>query len=139
MNIIQKQIDNCILALKLWRERVKPEDVSPRLYQWKCGTQACFGGHLATWEEFKKLGVRSDSDGAPYISGYWMIPTDTVSGYLFGHPNMFKMVGHCDFDREGEMGIVLSVWGEPIQKNLDYEVVIHRLERQIAFLKASLS
>lgn len=59
---------NLQIALLRWSQ-VLPERVLPALEVWRCGTQACFGGHLATWPEFQAIGIQVDQrDGAPYYS-----------------------------------------------------------------------
>lgn len=57
-NKTETQIANVDLALRLWLERVRPEQVYPGLRSFKCGTLSCFWGHVQRWEEF---GLRHDS------------------------------------------------------------------------------
>ena len=106
-------LHNTRLALALWKERVKPAQVVPDLRAWACGTQACFGGHLATWPEFRAMGVRADCYGAPVLHGESL---SQVPWELFGNYGLFY--SREDWEREGT----------------DYEVVVKRLETHIADL-----
>ena len=118
---MQQQLDNCKLALKLWLERVKPEQVIKGLALYRCGTQACFGGHLATWPEFQAMGVaESEEEGAPEL---WLSP------YCYRG----QMVAGALFDTEG----LFSTRGRE-EEGTDYEVVVQRLKVQIYRLERAL-
>jgi hypothetical protein len=105
-----EKIENVLLAMMLWAEE-KPESINLR--NWRCGTQACFGGRLATWPEFKAQGVRRTSRGAPHIEG-----TAFVAYHLFGHSSLFWIHGAASDD--SSLGDVT-----------DYEIIVNRLEAQI--------
>ena len=84
-----KQLENLDLAERLWRERVTPEQVD--LGHWACGTQACFGGHLATWPEFQAMGVGVGGgveNRYPEIQAIEALGTK-VAEYLFGDESLF--------------------------------------------------
>jgi hypothetical protein len=95
---LDKWIANTELALRLWRERVKPEHVIEDLHWWRdykpgCGTQACFGGWLVTWPEFQAMGVREDRWGVPSIGGRSPISGGELSFELFGTSSLFSVRG----------------------------------------------
>ena len=126
----EEQLQNTKLALSLWKSRVIPERVVPRLESWTklapCGTQYCFGGHLTTWPEFKdKYGVRFSDGGyiicsvVPHAFGW-----PEISHYLFGCRNLF--------DSRNNFGDDVSVLS-------DYDVVTQRLTNQIAVLQTQLT
>ena len=112
---MQQQLDNTELALRLWLERVTPEQVN--LERWTCGTQACFGGHLATWPEFQALGVRADCYGAPRLGDLQPL---NVAQVLFGDCSLFCVQGFNE------------------TRLTDYEKVVRRLEVQAAYLRRML-
>lgn len=112
---MQQQLGNTELARKLWLERVKPEQV--KLDRWSCGTQACFGGHLATWPEFQAMGVRTDCYGAPRMGD--LSPLD-VAEALFGDLSLFGGQGFAEM------------------RLTHYETVVKRLEVQAANLRRKL-
>ena len=103
--------ENCELALRLWKERVKPEQVVEGLRHYRCGTQACFGGHLATWPEFQAMGVTA-YDSVP---GYRGRMGFNVAYELFGVRHLF-----C--------------FRDAYEEGTDHEVVVRRLERRLAEL-----
>lgn len=111
-----QQITNCILALCNWRD-VAPKTVFLEI--WVCGTFACFGGHLATWPEFKEMGVRACSaSGVPEMS----LPSlygMQVAGHLFGCQSLFSN------RRSGETS-----------KGSAHKLIVRRLENQIAKLSS---
>lgn len=120
-----QQIENCLLALSLWAE-VPPRKVVAGLSDWTCGTQACFGGHLATWPEFRAQGV-CPTDGSPELRqpgsaeviGY----SHAVSKYLFGSFDLFHSAGHAAAD-------------DQLPRNASaHRVVVNRLEHQIQRLQ----
>lgn len=82
----EEQLANLELALRLWNERVRPRKVSADLAYWKCGTQACFGGHLGTWPEFQAKGVSRWSNGAPRMDD---LNSVNISQHLFGSDYLF--------------------------------------------------
>jgi len=112
-----QQLDNCKLALKLWLERVKPEQVVEGLRHYRCGTQACFGGHLATWPEFQVMGVAESEEGVPWLGHRYR--GQEVAGVLFGTEGLFSTRGRDE-------------------KGTDYEVVAQRLKVQIYRLERAL-
>ena len=116
-----QQIENCLLALWLW-SKVPPRRVSRDLAAWRCGTHACFGGHLATWPDFQKMGVQVGFDGSPTIAdfnpgGEPALPTQ-VSKHLFGKESLI-------FCR------LAASEGPESQGMSDHEVVVERLQHQI--------
>ncbi|WCD44241.1 hypothetical protein Lumi_102 [Xylophilus phage Lumi] len=130
-----QQLDNCIMALFLWRTTVKPEQVVPGLrcfgISGTCGTLACFGGWLSTWKHFQKQGVRVLNEagnrlakatfpGAPY-----MLDPERELG-LIGHPS--EVARHL-FGRDDMFARNLGLMD-------DYSEVICRLEGQISALNA---
>ena len=118
---VDKQIENCILALCNWAE-VSEEHVV--LEDWRCGSQACFGGHLATWDDFRAQGVgQSSFYGWPRLSnGIDTRPSD-VSEFLFGSAEMFTIFAPDE---------ILSLPKPP------YERIVNRLENQITRLSTPL-
>lgn len=123
-----QQIVNCLLALSLWAE-IPPRAVN--LDKWTCGTQACFGGHLATWPEFQAMGVRprlkADDDhgaGAPVFdeqSG--ALESWRVAEHLFGERHIFYAKGFFPSDNEIDT---------------HHRTIVNRLERQIERLSEHL-
>lgn len=123
-------LENIQAALAEWK-KVPPENVNLR--DWRCGTIACFGGHLPTFEHFHALGVRASSCGAPWVPA--SLRTDggafqaydenddsiegigQVSEYLFGTPTMFMCRSH-----------------EPDDPITDWEIVNQRLLKRLAEL-----
>lgn len=103
---------NTELAWALWMVRVTPEQVVPELVSWVCGTQACFGGHLATWPEFQALGVLSPSEP------FWKMMLVSEDTRLFGDARLFNARG-------AEGGRSVS----------DHEVVVNRLRKNLARLE----
>lgn len=124
---VKTQLENAEVALELWRT-VLPEAVSPKLEKWRCGTQACFGGWLTKQEHFRSQGLRgSDFTGEPYLkSEAWTCPT-TAARVLFGNYEIFFARGNTNN----------CAWSavERDHSVSDHEVVIHRLQWQIAHLK----
>ena len=114
-----RHLENTRLALRLWKERVKPDEVVPALGAWRCGTQACFGGHLATWPEFQAKGVRIKDNGSPEMDV--AEAASDVSYILFGNYALFS---------------IREAW-VPTQGLKDYELVIARLEWNIETLENS--
>lgn len=114
-----EQLENCLLALSLWSE-VKPRSVS--LDVWKCGTLACFGGHLATWPEFQAKGVFADSDHAPALTCRSYIMNWDIAKHLFGNDEMFSARGFCGDDLYCP------------DRASDHTIVVNRLQTQIARL-----
>jgi hypothetical protein len=108
-----EQICNVLLAAWLWAE-TPPELVVPGLNLWKCGTQACFGGHLTTWPEFQAMGV-VNAGSEPYMQGVSVFHDSLpLSDYLFGDLELF--FGRMPLER---------TWGT------DHEVVTRRLEHAL--------
>lgn len=103
---------NTKLAWALWMVRVTPEQVTPYLASWTCGTHACFGGHLATWPEFQAMGVLSPSEP------FWKSRLASEDTRLFGDARLFNA-------RRAEGGRSVS----------DHEVVVNRLRKNLALLE----
>lgn len=129
--ITDKQRDNLEMALVMWTA-VDPETVWPGLGGFACGTYACFGGHVATWQYFIDQGVitiededtRLDHDfleGEPVMrTPEGLINGPSVSGELFG-VDLFGW-RNCRFDREVN-------GGDYVPDNVtDHELVLRRLE-----------
>ena len=75
--------------------------VVPGLSSWACGTMACFGGLLTTWQEFKDQGVYA-YNGAPVTRELMESRTlgeytffDNLSKKLFGEAHMFDADVTC--------------------------------------------
>ncbi len=81
---------NLILAAWRWNE-TPAKKVVPGLRAWRCGTQACFGGHLATWPEFRAQGVHVVSFSHEPAIGLQL--SDEVSEILFGAHTLFMPSG----------------------------------------------
>lgn len=86
---IDEQICNLILAAWRWNE-TSPRRVAEDLRSWRCGSTACFGGHVSEWPEFQAQGVVFDQgkptiriDALEKISGY------KAAKYLFGDSQLF--------------------------------------------------
>jgi hypothetical protein len=124
--------ENTELALKLWGERIRPEQVVRGLASWvripgsleDCGTTGCFGGWLSTWPEFLEKGlVERTRPGMPivadgYLTGY------SVAYMLFGDAKLFHPRGtEPDEDRS----------------LTEYDTVIRRLEARLYFLQQQLN
>jgi hypothetical protein len=119
-----QQMRNTLLALTNWHD-VKPASVN--LEHWRCGTHACFGGHLARWPEFKKLGVRRQGpSGAPYMRDD---PNANVANYLFGDRQLFYVRGSYGDDRDS-----FKRDADGNYEISDYQLVVNRLERHAAKL-----
>lgn len=103
------QLKNTDLALARWKT-VDPASVVEDLEVWRCGTQACFGGHLSTWPEFQELGLVSWDDGQPLVAGNTSLPPALISLAVFGQATLFNAVSYRD---EGKT---------------EHEIVINRLE-----------
>ncbi len=104
---LEQQLEHINMALDLWVQ-VNHSAVVPDLCYWRsesaeCGTQACFGGHLATWDYFRSLGVLTRAemsfpetfgtqhDFAPCAladRGYFLAPDD-IAERLFGDKRLF--------------------------------------------------
>lgn len=112
-----QQLANIALARELWLQ-VPPEQVVPGLGTWYCGTQACFGGHLARWPQFQALGVRLPTFGSP-LFGLHAGRMFRVDEVLFGDPRIFHERGEHPAD-EGPRNE-----GSDIP---DHEVVLRRLD-----------
>ena len=127
----KQHLTNCQLALRLW-EATPPESVAPGLRHYRCGTQACFGGHLATWPEFQAMGVSRRVEGSPAITDIgW---SANVSAHLFGTPYLFvaRQVDeeHGDYTQYRYPGAPLD---DP--EASDHEVITLRLKAQIRKLE----
>lgn len=137
----EQQLANIDLAERLWRERVKPEQIVPRLVYWgnNCGTVACFGGHVATWPEFNEQGVWPAGHFFVYLygAGAWkpMLAPDTgvwgglgIAGYLFGDSDLFIWRGRHPADPMFDAWAVpdVAVEGDDLTVT-DHQLVLNRL------------
>lgn len=122
----EQQLFFCLLAAHKWITEVKPKDVVRDLANWSCGTQACFGGHLATWPEFVEIaGVRTFC-GAPRNPSGVHSSYDYPDAWLLGDYTMFNTRGGHSADAGND-----SV--------SDYELVIRRLDYRIKQLQEELA
>lgn len=96
----EQQLENIRLAARLWVDRVEPRDVVKGLDVWVCGTQACFGGHLAAWPEFRALGVLVGPYGRP--TTVWNLDAHETAWALFGDEDLFAEAGDHPADGEVE-------------------------------------
>lgn len=116
-------LHNTELFLKLWKDRVRPEIVIKDLRDWRCGTQACAGGHLATWPEFKAIGGAVTGLRAPFLQKELLdgvfVGTNGVAEYLFRNRDLFSSV----------------YFDEKYSDLNDYDLVIKRFEEQIKYLE----
>lgn len=127
LSAIEQKLENCKLALRLWNERVTPDQVVKELNEWTCETQACFGGWLATWPEFRDMGVFASYVGSPImVAGSELLDPSLVSNRLFGDRNMFKVRGL------GPAG------GDEEKAPSAHAAVVLRLETQIDYLTREL-
>jgi hypothetical protein len=93
---------NCQLALRIWRERVDPVMVDEGLQHWRCGTTACFGGHLARWPEFRAIPDSRELNGSPDIATRGA----SVDFLLFG-ADLFSAMS--DWEHESGIGAYATV------------------------------
>lgn len=131
---IEQQLENVKLAERIWKERVDPAAVVKGLEDWACGTQACFGGHLATWPEFRKMGVRMLVEINPTEIGSWRFcpafDRDTyglsvVPLALFGDEALFHPRGDHPADPSYDpTGNYQGVDDETVS---DHQLVLNRL------------
>lgn len=105
-------LENCLLARYIWKNRVTPDSVVPRLEFWRCGFQACFGGHIATWPEFLAIPGADVAGAQPHINLDF-----GVDIRLFGRGMFFA--------------------AEP-RDETDHQIVLNRLDQQIEILKGLL-
>jgi hypothetical protein len=119
-----QQIENLILAAWRWNE-VKPRQVVRELNNWRCGTQACFGGHLGKWSEFRRQGLCPTAGGYPQMPSLGIIGSAGVARQLFGNYRMFNPIDFRDIDRDTPYRA--SAW----------TVVRNRIEAQFAALSES--
>lgn len=121
---LENKLEYSELALKKWRE-LDPKSVYPSLARWRstCGTQSCFGGHLATWPEFQALGILPDIKASfPCMlkkDGRLRYP-QKIASLLFGNPRIFQIKDSSEYS--------LS----------DHEAIVQRLEHCISDLKARI-
>ena len=86
-----KWLSNLLIARERW-VRVPVDEVIPGLCQWRCGTLACFGGHLCTWPEFIAQGIYVNAFGAPQHDAHE--PEIVLFGdYAMG---LFSTSRHCE-------------------------------------------
>lgn len=117
-----RQIKNIQQALAFWAT-IDPEDVVKELKEWQCGTQACFGGHLAQRGMF---GIPKGSERPEAVfdsgNGEWLNGIKNVSQYLFRNPKLFSSRGYSSFD-------------DNYPDVSDHELVRLRLEHALAQLQ----
>lgn len=135
----EQQRDNLEMALVMWTA-VDPEHVA--LGSWSCGSHACFGGHLASWEHFIEQGVRQckvagrhngiwQSEFEPYM-GATHDARPTVSGFdvavrLFGDDELFNSRRE-DTDEEDFDHVIFETLGRDIS---DHELALRRMELKL--------
>ena len=119
-------IANVKAALEAWN-KVSPGLVD--LSSWRCGTHACFGGWLPTFDYFHKLGVHARPSGQPYImlkDGREVQNNFEVSSLLFGDPDMFAT------------GQFEEKWADTDAERIsDWEIIRRRLQKRLAELEAA--
>ena len=111
-----QQIANLELALKKWETEVEPGTVVRGLSAWKCGTLACFGGHLQTWPEFQAQGIKDGGYDGPLMYG---VPETDIAAKLFGDRYVFAPRGGYESDDDHPDAT-------------DHEIVTHRLRYALA-------
>lgn len=115
-----KFLSNLLIARERWL-KTPVDNVIPWLGGWRCGTQACFGAHLYTWEEFRAQGVYNGY-GAPRIMvGQHERVGASVADLLFGDASLFEMAHHCSTSASA------------------HAEVVRRLDRAIATRRAELA
>lgn len=138
MHLTEKQRDNLEMALVMWTA-VDPESVDPGLGEWFCGTHACFGGHLATWEYFIEQGVnayygnsaseRGLFDGEPVLQRTDCLATGTaVSRELFGEYGFFSPRGSTGMDEKISRILGVHACDPDCEDISDHELVLRRIE-----------
>lgn len=87
IQVTRKQRDNALYARDVMWPSIKPENVSRRLMEWRCGAAACFGGWVAMYPFFKAQGIFPSCEGAPLLAA----KSDRVDGqyFLFGIDTIF--------------------------------------------------
>jgi hypothetical protein len=149
-------LENSRLALRLWRERVKPDNVVGGLRRWlgECGCHACFGGHLATWPEFQAMGVKRGPVGEPDSHSVYSLPRTDVEastgelvsvyrgepymdGVGDGIPTGVHLFGASLFEPRGDCVYDQDIWNAHPLYVSDYDLVVKRLQHNIARLEAS--
>lgn len=121
----EQQLFFCLLAAHKWVTEVEPGQVAPGLRAWTCGTQACFGGHVASWSEFREIAaVGVGAEGSPVNPrlACSMFPDK----WLFGDDSMFDPRGCHDAD-------------DLHPHASDYDIVVHRLDHRIRQLREILA
>lgn len=113
-----QQIANLKYALEVMWPKVDPATVL--LTEWRCGTYACFGGHVAVDPYFKALGVWPGHVGAPYMDlGPDQIGPERVGKRLFDDEDIFRSRFFHPADPHRESGMP------------DHEIVRRRLEHAL--------
>ena len=88
IEVTQQQRDNALYARDVMWPAVPAALVVSELSRWRCGTQACFGGHVAKTPYFQEQGVIADDDEAPWMDD--CVDFMEVADKLFGHPHTFN-------------------------------------------------
>lgn len=113
IQVTQQQRDNALYARDVMWPAIKPEQVIDELGRWRCGSQACFGGHYAANPHFMEQGVSpSPMGGAPRLS-------NGVNSYFEATDKTFGCVELVE--PRGDMRCDCSFEGT------DHELVTHRL------------
>lgn len=127
---MKRQLRNTNLALSLWL-LVKPSTVTRDLGSWECGTQACFGGHLKYWPQFRRQGVVAGGAGLStqvpeMVVGNSTLHGASVSAHLFGYPG------------DQELGSMFSA-RQDHERGSDHRIVVKRLQGQAKHLEAQIA
>lgn len=116
-----QHLENTRIALVRWK-LIAPDEVVPGLHRWRCGTQACFGGHVMHMPEFAHL--FNQTSYTPEIletAEYEKMDCFDVDGYLFDSYELFNPTGEQDPE-----GLT------------DHEVVTNRLEQNAKRLEEEI-
>lgn len=130
----KQQVKNIEEALVMWKT-VPPKNVFPCLDDWRdfsqehpsskvtCNTIACFGGWCCHWPEFKKQGLKAETDGRPLLGE---IVGSKVAEQMFGDIDLFLPRGVHPADRNS---LLVD----------DHTVVMNRLVTLLSEAKRSLA
>ena len=130
MRKLKTQLENCNIALEYWKE-TPPESVCPMLRSYKCGSLACFGGHLTTWLHFIYLGVTQVEDS--YLPKMKLVD----GSFIFGNDIAYELFGAGLFEQRSDdldlddHGYVTHIINERInQIKLEIEVLNRRYDNR---------
>ena len=123
-------LENTKAALAEW-QKVPVENVSLR--DWRCGTLACFGGHLPTFDHFHALGVRASSCGAPWVPA--SLRTDGGAFPTYEEDEgCIEGMGPVSEYLFGVLGMFACRDAEPDDPITDWEIVNQRLLKRLVEL-----